>query len=79
LLFNFVLEYAIRKAEENQEGPELNGTHQLLVCAADVNLLRKKPKKNINSIRCQYSGRKIAPSFIDHYKYTRGRDGKTAK
>jgi hypothetical protein len=37
LLLNFTLEYAINKFQELQEGLELNGTHQLMVHAADAN------------------------------------------
>jgi hypothetical protein len=39
LPFNFALEYDIRGIKVKQDGLKLNGTHQLLAYADDVNIL----------------------------------------
>jgi hypothetical protein len=70
LLFNFALEYAMRKAQENQEGLKLNRTYHLLVCTDDVNLL----VRDIDIVKKTQKGRylrklQIEFNYINYIKY----------
>ena len=47
LLFNFALEYAIRRVKEDRIALELNWKHQLPVYANGVNMLRE----NLQTVR----------------------------
>jgi len=47
LLLNFGLKSTTRKIQENQKAVELNGNHQPLLYADDVNILGE----NINTVR----------------------------
>jgi len=47
LLFNFAINYAMRRVQVNQDGLKLNGTHQLLVYVDDVNIM----SRNVHTIK----------------------------
>jgi hypothetical protein len=38
-LFNFALDYSIRRVDVNQQGFKFNGTNQLLVYTGDVHIV----------------------------------------
>ena len=53
LLFNFALEYAIRRGQVNQDGLKVNSTHQLLVYSDDVYILEggiRTIKENVEAL-----------------------------
>jgi len=71
LPFNFALEYAIRRVQVNQDGLKLNGTHQLLDYADDVNILDGSVhtvKKNTEAlvVTSRQNGLQV---FADRTKY----------
>lgn len=56
MLFNFAIEYTIRKGQDNQKGFELNGTHHFLIYAGyintsgeDINTIKKKTHALLHS------------------------------
>jgi hypothetical protein len=60
LLFNFALQCAIRKVQENEEGLQADGKHEHLFYADDVNMLGK----NINIIRKNTESRSKASTEV---------------
>jgi hypothetical protein len=53
LFMNFALEFAIKRVQVNQDGLKLNGRHQLLAYADDVNILEvsvRTVKENVQAL-----------------------------
>ena len=58
-LFKFVSEYVIRSVQVNQDGLKLNGKHQLLVYADDVNILGRSVHAIKENRRALFASKEI--------------------
>jgi hypothetical protein len=63
LLFDFALLYTIKRVPVNQDDLKLNGTHQLLVYADDVNI----PSGNVHTV--QETTEALVDAETDETKY----------
>jgi len=54
LLFNFALEYAIRRVQLNQDGLKFSGTHKLMVFYADDDNTGWRKKNTCFSNNCNF-------------------------
>jgi len=61
LLFNFALEYAIRKVQVIQDGLKLRGIYQLQIYACDVNILGR----NVHTIKEKAEALVVASKALD--------------
>jgi len=61
VLFNFALEFAFRRVQVNQDGLKLNGAHQLLVYADDVNIM----SGSVNAIKKDAEALVVASKEIE--------------
>jgi hypothetical protein len=65
LLFHFALEKSIRQVEESEVGLKLNGTHQLVVFAVEVNLLTENINIKISNKSYESCEVQISKSKVD--------------